>query len=214
MAPKAPPPEPPPPPPPPKPEEELQGVMATGVKKAFENKLLEIKAIGATPESLRPMRIVLYLPEIDMATQPNLHEVIASAPPTIVELSLIYSTQLIALPDLSPLTTLRCLNLNMCENLEALPPSVSSLLALEFLDISWCAKLATVPDLTPLIKLIKMDCAGCRSLRVELLKLPPQLKPNWSEQSRSGFRKPDHYYPLPKLPPLLKSPAPRRSTPL
>jgi len=182
----------PPPPPPPKVEEELQGAIVSGDSRAISGKLAELKTIAD-----RFCRVVLYLPDCEFATQTQLTEVIQSSPAMCCELSLLYCDQLVRLPDISHLKELRCLNLNMCLHITALPPSVSSLIELQLIDVSWCEHLASVPDLSPLTKLVRFDCVGCRSLKVTAAtpKLPPTLKIEWNKVSRTGLRKPDHFYP-------------------
>lgn len=202
----------------PKVEDELQLSIVTS-DGSLNKKLEALKSITD-----RPCRVVLYMANVAHATNSLLAQVVQFTPPTCIELSLIYCKELTDLPSLAMLSALKTLNLNMCSNLMALPDSTSSLLALELLDISWCDKLTSLPDLSPLVALTKLDCAGCKNLRLQPLKLPPQVRicvttatrpltsrpaevtpapllhpqlKEWNPTNRIGLRKPDH----PLLPP-------------
>ena len=182
-------------------EDELQQAIETGDSKLSQ----KLELLKAVPE---PCRVVLYMANCKLATQPVLHQVVENLPPTLIELSLIYCQQLTELPISTTLAgilapTLKCLNLNMCTQLVSLPAALSTLVNLSYLDISWCERLTSeaVPDLTALKELKKLDCAGCRCLQIlpGRPKLPP-LK-DWDPVSRTGLRKPDH--PSVKLTPHL-----------
>lgn len=184
-------------PPAPKVEEELQRAIVTK-DPMLSKKLQDLKEIAE-----RPCRVLLYMCNVKPATQELLTRVVQHTPATCVELCLIYCEQLTELPQLSALTGLRSLSLNMCDRLKALPELPARL---ELLDLGWCESLSSIPsDLTALTELRKLDCAGCKNLQStwddEPPKLPPQLKLTWNPENRTGLRKPDQdHLGRPKVP--------------
>ncbi|CAL0312789.1 unnamed protein product [Lupinus luteus] len=98
---------------------------------------------------------------------------ISDALPSLMELNIDYSNDLVELPpELCKITTLKKLSITNCHNLSALPQEIGKLKNLEVLRLNSCSDLAAMPEsVGSLHNLHCLDISGC----ISLIQLPKDI---------------------------------------